>query len=160
MKLYLNSILIVAIFLVYHTGSAQTEFGIKGGVNYTFFKVNQASFGSFSKAETGYYGGLFADFKIEEHYSFQTELIYIGLNDFNFLNAPLYFKYKVFDNFHILVGPSLNYFFDFFNAKLKVRADLSLAYQVTPKIDFHMKYVIGFKEISPNGLFLGIGYTL
>ena len=54
MKLYLNSILIVAIFLVYHTGSAQTEFGIKGGVNYTFFKVNQASFGNFSKAETGY----------------------------------------------------------------------------------------------------------
>lgn len=160
MKLFLKSFLFVMLFLSYNEASTQTKIGIKGGVNYTFFKINQGDFGNFSKAETGYYGGLFADFGIEEQYSFQAELLYIGLNDFKFLNAPLYFKYTVFNDFHILVGPSINYFFDFFNAKLKVRADLSLDYDFASKLNVHMKYVIGFKEISPNGLFLGIGYRL
>ena len=160
MKLLLKSFLFVLLFSGKNDVYSQTEIGVKGGVNFTFFKVNQGGFGDFSKAETGYYGGFFADFKIDDNSSFQAELLYIGLNDFKFINAPLYIKYNIFKDFYILVGPSLNYFFDFFNAKLKVRADLSLAYNISSKIDFHMKYVIGFKEISPHGLFLGVGYTL
>ncbi|WP_179352237.1 outer membrane beta-barrel protein [Winogradskyella vidalii] len=139
---------------------AQTDFGVKGGLNYTFFKVSEGNFGNFTTTETGYYGGVFADIEIEDSFDLQVELLYIGLNDFKFLNAPIYLKYKIYDNFHILVGPSLNYFFDFFNAKLKIRADLGLAYNLTPDLDVHMKYVIGFNEISPNGVFLGVGFKL
>jgi hypothetical protein len=160
MKRFLKSLLIFTFCLSFYNVTAQTDIGVKGGMNLTFFKINQGGLGNFARAETGYYGGVFADFDVENNYSFQVEVLYIGLNDFKFLNAPLYFKYNVFNNFHLLVGPSLNYFFDFFNAKLKVRADLSLEYNIGSKLNFHMKYVIGFKEISPNGLFLGIGYSL
>ncbi|SDI50083.1 Outer membrane protein beta-barrel domain-containing protein [Winogradskyella thalassocola] len=139
---------------------AQTDFGIKGGLNFTFFNVEEANFGENSDVQLGFYAGCFADFEIENDFHLQPELLFIRLGDFKFLNAPLYLKYNINDDFNILVGPSLNYFFDFFNAKLKVRADLGFAYNLTSKLDLHMKYTIGFEEISPNGLFLGLGYKL
>lgn len=140
--------------------SAQTEFGIKGGINITFFNISEGGFGPNSETEIGYYGGVFADFKVDSGFHFQPELLYIGIDEFKFLNAPLYLKYDIDNNFHILVGPSLNYFFDFFTNKFKVRADLSLAYDVIPKVNVHMKYTIGFEELAPNVLFLGLGYKL
>ena len=139
---------------------AQADFGIKGGLNITFFKVAEADFGANPETEVGFYGGVFADFNISNGFHIQPELLYIGLRDFRFLNAPIYLKYDINTDFQILVGPSLNYFFDFLVNKVKVRADLSLAYSLSTRIDLHMKYTIGFEEISPNGLFLGLGYKL
>ena len=63
-------------------------------------------------------------------------------------------------NLNVLVGPSINYFFDFFTNKLKIRADLCIAYNITSKFDVHLKYTLGFQEITPNGLFIGLGYKL
>lgn len=160
MKNFTKVVLIFIVLCGTLSTQAQTDFGVKGGLNFTFFKVTEGGFGDFATAETGYYGGVFADFQIEDSFDLQVELLYIGLNDFKFLNAPIYLKYQIYNNFHILVGPSLNYFFDFFNAKLKIRADLGFAYNLTPSLDLHMKYVIGFKEVSPNGIFLGMGIRL
>lgn len=140
--------------------TAQTDFGIKGGINITFFNISEGGFGPNAETDIGYYGGVFLDFKIDTGFHFQPELLYIGIDEFKFLNAPLYLKYDIDHNFHILVGPSLNYFFDFFSNKFKVRADLSLAYDVMPKLNVHMKYTIGFEELAPNVLFLGLGYKL
>lgn len=154
---------VIALFavLILSTGvGAQTDFGIKGGLNFTFFKVAEADFGANPETEVGFYGGVFADFNVSNGFHIQPELLYIGLRDFRFLNAPIYLKYDINTDFQILVGPSLNYFFDFFVNKVKVRADLSLAYNLSSRLDLHMKYTIGFEEISPNGLFLGLGYKL
>ncbi len=150
------------ILFLFNIAFAQnsTNFGIKGGLNITFFNVDENDFGENPDSETGYYGGLFVDIEVDEFMSFQPELLYIGLSDFKFLNAPIYLKYQVAQNFDVLVGPSLNYFFDFFSNKFKVRADIAAAYNITPKVDAHMKYTLGFEEISPNGLFIGIGYRL
>jgi len=154
---------VIALFavLLLSTGmDAQTDFGIKGGLNFTFFKVAEAGFGANPETEVGFYGGVFADFNISNGFHIQPELLYIGLRDFRFLNAPIYLKYDINADFQILVGPSLNYFFDFLVNKVKVRADLSMAYNLSSRLDLHMKYTIGFEEISPNGLFLGLGYKL
>ncbi|WP_417871427.1 outer membrane beta-barrel protein [Winogradskyella sp.] len=140
--------------------SAQTEFGVKGGLNFTFFKVTEGDFGTNPDTEIGYYGGVFVDFPIDNDFHLQPELLYKGVGDFKFLNAPIYLKYDVYENVHILVGPSLNYFFDFFSNKFKVRADLSLDYDFSSDLSMHMKYTIGLEELSPNVLFMGLGYRL
>lgn len=140
--------------------SAQTEFGVKGGLNFTFFKVSEGDFGTNPDTEIGYYGGVFVDFPIDNDFHLQPELLYKGVGDFKFLNAPIYLKYDVYENVHILVGPSLNYFFDFFSNKFKVRADLSLDYDFSSDLSMHMKYTIGLEELSPNVLFMGLGYRL
>lgn len=137
---------------------SKAEFGVKGGLNLTFFKVVEANFGPNIETEVGYYGGVFVDFHVNESFSFQPEILYIGLGEFKFLNAPLYAKYRMANNLDILLGPSLNYFFDFFSNKFKVRGDVSMAYHITEALDAHIKYTLGFQIISPNGLFMGLGY--
>lgn len=100
------------------------------------------------------------DIPIDNGFYIQPELLYKGIGDFEFLNLPLYLKYDVENNFHILAGPSLNYFFNFFNNKFRVRADISIAYDITDDLDINLKYTIGFEEISPDILFIGLGYRL
>lgn len=160
MKHYLLTVLISAFISFNTNAQSHVDFGLKGGLNITFFQVNEANFGPNTETEVGYYGGVFADFYVSESFSFQPELLYIGLGDFKFLNAPLYAKYEVAHNLDILLGPSLNYFFDFFTNKFKVRGDVSMAYNITDDLDIHIKYTLGFEEISPNGLFFGLGYRL
>ncbi len=151
---------LVLVFIPIFKAQSQTDFGIKGGINLTFFKVVDAGFGDNPKVEVGYYAGVFADFKVNSELSIQPEVLYIGLNDFKFVNAPIYLKYEVANSLYILAGPSLNYFIDFFSNKFKVRADLSTSYQITNSLDVHLKYTLGFEEISPNGLFLGVDFKL
>ncbi|WP_282043506.1 outer membrane beta-barrel protein [Winogradskyella flava] len=142
------------------TAHTQTDFGIKGGLNVTFYKVTEGDFGTNPSEEIGAYGGVFFDIEFEDKLHLQPELLYIHIRDFQFLNAPIYLEYDVSRDFHILIGPSLNYFFDFFSNKFKVRADLSLAYNLSTNLDLHMKYTIGFQELAPNILFFGLGYKL
>ncbi len=151
---------VVVVFLSSFFATAQTEFGVKGGVNITFFKVQEGDFGTNPDTEVGYYAGVFLDFQIENGFHIQPELLYLGIRDFQFLNAPIYLKYDIDPSFHILVGPSLNYFFDIFNNKFKVRADLSFEYDLSSNLNLHMKYTLGFEMLSPNIIFLGLGYSL
>ena len=148
------------VFGVFHFSQAQTEFGVKGGINISFFKVTQGNFGTTPDTDTGFYGGFFADFKLNGDLHIQPELMYKGVGDFEFLNAPIYLKYDIYNNFHILIGPSLNYFFDVFSNKFKVRADLSLDYDLASRLSVHTKYTLGFQEFSPNIIFIGLGYKL
>ena len=136
------------------------KFGIKAGTSLTFFNQDDGIFGENPDLEVGYFGGVFLDFEIDSGFHIQPEFLYKGIGDYEFLNAPIYLKYDVNYNFHILAGPSLNYFFNFFNDKFKVRADVSLAYDITDELDISVKYTIGFEEISPNILFIGLGYRL
>lgn len=155
----MKRLLLILCFVVASISYAQ-EFGVKGGLNFTFFKVDEGNFGTNPDTEVGYYGGVFLDFPVDNGLHIQPELLYKGVGDFKFLNAPIYLKYDIYDTVHILVGPSLNYFLDFFSNKFKVRADLSLDYDFSKVMSIHMKYTIGFEELSPNVLFLGLGYRL
>lgn len=152
------SIIVFFFFILKCNAQSTTDFGVKGGLNLTFFKVQEAEFGNNIVTETGFYGGLFADFKIDDFVSFQPEVLYIVITDFRFINAPMYAKFNITERLKFLAGPSVNYFFDFFTNKLKIRGDISTAYQITEALDAHAKFVIGFNEIAPNGLFIGLGY--
>lgn len=158
MKRYI--MLLVLLISVLEYAQSQTNFGIKGGTSLTFFNEDNGAFGENPKTEVGYFGGVFIDVVVAEGFHIQPELVYKGIGDFEFLNAPIYLKYDVENNFHILAGPSMNYFFNFFNNKFKIRADVSLAYDITDDLDINLKYTIGFEEISPNILFIGLGYRL
>ena len=138
----------------------QTDVGIRGGVNLTFFNENQEQFGEDPNAEVGFFGGFFVDVTVSEYFHIQPEVLYTGVGEFKFINAPIYAKYYVADSVSLAVGPSLNYFFDFFINKFKVRADISAAYHFSESIETNLKYTLGFEELSPNVLFLGVGINL
>lgn len=158
----MKRIIFVFLFSVFllPVAVAQTEFGVKGGVNLTFFAENQEDFGQNQDTEVGYFGGVFVDFTINERFHIQPEVLYKGVGDFQFINVPIYAEYYVTNDLSLLVGPSLNYFPDFFINKFKVRADVSAAYHFSERAELNLKYTLGFEELSPNVLFLGVGFTL
>lgn len=156
-RLLFGTVFLISSFVVH---AQDFRFGIKGGVNKTFFTVNQQSLGSYSTSETGFYGGLFLDVPIDPALSIQPEVLYISVGDFNFLNVPIYAKYEVAHRLHLMAGPSVNYFFDFFNNKLKIGADISSSYDITPALDLHIKFALGIDELAPNGLFFGLGLKI
>lgn len=157
-----QTVLIAASIIIFLGGNAkaQADFGIKGGVNLTIFNTDQQQFGENPTAEVGYFGGVFLDVMMDERFHLQPELIYVEVGEFQFVNAPLYTEYYFSDNVSVLVGPSLNYFFDLFVNKFKVRADLSAAYHFSNRLSFALKYTLGFEELSPNVLFMGLDLKL
>ncbi|MCT4628612.1 porin family protein [Winogradskyella sp.] len=152
-------VLLLACFFASSNINSQ-EFGVKGGLNITFFKATEDNFGTNPSEEIGYYGGVFVDIEFKDKLHLQPELLFIRIRDFQFLNAPIYLEYDINNKAHVLVGPSLNYFFDFFSNKFKVRVDLGFSYDLTQDFSIHMKYTLGFEELSPNIIFLGVGYKL
>ncbi len=136
------------------------RFGVKGGLNITFFNVDENGLGTFATSETGFYGGVFIEFSVDDFLKIQPEALYISVGDFNFLNIPVYAKYEVANNLYLLAGPSVNYFFDFFSNKLKIGADISSSYNITPSFDAHVKFALGLQELAPNGLFFGLGLKI
>ncbi|MBA6152565.1 PorT family protein [Gelidibacter maritimus] len=154
------SLIFIGYALVVNAQDLENRFGVKGGLNKTFFTVDQKDLGLYSTSETGYYGGIFAEFPIDHFLTIQPEVLYISVGDFNFLNVPLYAKYEVADKLHLMAGPSVNYFFDFFTNKMKIGADISSSYDITQSLDAHVKFALGIDELAPNGLFFGIGLKL
>lgn len=157
MKLFLSSIL---LFFISFSALSQTKLGVKGGVNLTIFNVDENQFGETPDSELGYFGGVFANFFINEKFRIQPELIYKGVGDFEFLNAPIFAEYYVSEEISLLLGPSLNYFFDLFTNSFKVRGDVSLAYHLSDVVEINLKYMQGFDELSPNIIFFGAGFSL
>lgn len=159
--MYKFRFLVLVLFIAQISAAqSETRFGIKGGLSLTFFNEFESNFGFDQKVVSEVYGGVFVDFKIDEGFHIQPELLYIGLGDFEFLNAPIYVKYDVAKAMSIGVGPSLNYFFDFFTNKFKVRGDINTAFHITNDLDINLKYTLGFEEFSPQVLFIGLGYKL
>lgn len=138
----------------------ENSFGVKGGLNLTFFNVDLQNQGSYSTSEVGFYGGVFVEFPIDQSFGVQIETLYISVGDFDFLNVPLYAKYEVANRLHLMAGPSVSYFFDFFTSKLKIGADISSTYDISPSLDAHIKFALGIDELAPHGLFFGLGLKL
>ena len=153
-------VLFIATTSVVNAQDLDNRFGIKGGLNKTFFNVDQQNLGFYSTSETGFYGGLFVEFPIDDDLTIQPEVLYISVGDFNFLNVPIYAKYEVANKLHLMAGPSVNYFFDFYTSKLKIGADISSSYDITQALDVHVKFALGIDELAPNGLFFGLGLKL
>ena len=156
----LRSFIFFIIIIGSFFSSAQVrtiDFGIKFGLNLTFYNGDEGDFGQNAQTETDAYGGIFADFHIDEYFSIQTEALYIGLGDFKFINAPIYCKYALAEDLNFMVGPSMNYFFNLFNRRFKVRGDVCASYDISPTFDFHIKYTLGFQILTPDVLFVGLG---
>ena len=154
------AILLSIFSFIVSAQTVDTKLGVKGGLNKTFFTVDQQNLGIFSTSETGFYGGVFIEFPIDGFLSIQPEALYISVGDFNFLNVPIYAKYEVANKLHLMAGPSVNYFFDFYTNKLKIGADISSSYDITQTLDVHIKFALGIDELAPNGLFFGLGLKI
>ena len=135
----------------------ETKFGIKAGVDLATVKIEVLG-QTVSNSETGFFVGGFVDLALTDKFSVQPELLYVAIKDSNFFSVPILAKYKVADKLALMAGPSLNYFSDAEEDKLKVNVDFGASYDITEAIDINAKYSLGMGDIQVSGIFIGAGY--
>jgi len=147
----------VAVFAFGFTNAQETKFGVKAGVDLATIKVKMLGTTA-SASETGFFLGAFANLGVSEKFSVQPELLYVAISDSNFLSVPVLAKYNVAEKLGLIAGPSLNYFMDAEEDKLKVNVDFGAMYDITEEIDVNAKYSLGMGDVSVSGIFIGAGY--
>lgn len=151
---------IVGVFLVATvvTHAQETKFGVKAGVDFASIKVKVLGT-TVTGSETGFFLGGFANLGLSDTFSVQPELLYVAIQDSNFLSVPILARYEIAKGFGLMGGPSLNYFTDAEEDQLKFNVDLGANYEITEQIDVNAKYSLGFGDVSVSGLFVGVGYS-
>jgi len=147
----------IAVFAFGFTNAQETKFGAKAGVDLATIKVKMLGTTA-SASETGFFLGAFANLGVSEKFSVQPELLYVAISDSNFLSVPVLAKYNVAEKLGLIAGPSLNYFMDAEEDKLKVNVDFGAMYDITEEIDVNAKYSLGMGDVSVSGIFIGAGY--
>lgn len=154
-KLFFAAFLLTGSLFV---NAQETKFGVKAGVDLATIKVKFAGT-SVSSSETGFFLGGFANIGISDKFSVQPELMYVAITDSNFLSVPILAKYDVAEKIGLMAGPSLNYFSDAEEDKLKINIDFGGMYDITEEINVNLKYSLGMGDVSVSGIFIGAGYT-
>ncbi|MEJ2005440.1 MAG: porin family protein [Cyclobacteriaceae bacterium] len=157
---------------------AQFRLGVKGGLNYADFKIDNFS----SNQKTGYHFGAFTTFKLGM-FAVQPEVIFSqqGTNfqfngkelesNFNYINVPVLFKLYLIGGVNIQAGPQFGYLtgakssFDpieqIETGKTSIReyyseSDLSLSFGVGWDLPFNInvdfRYNRGITDISNENL--------
>lgn len=149
-----SSVLLLIFITTCFTINAQERWGLKAGVDFATIKVS--SFGSAS--ETGFFVGTYTTIKVADKVKLQPELLYVNIDDYDFLSLPLLVKFPLGEKFSGLAGPSLNYFFDDMDEEFKINLDAGLSYNLSESMDLSGRYSFGLGDIDVNGFFLGIGF--
>ena len=155
----MKKLLFIAVLLVgaVSAQAQKTKFGVKAGVDFASIKVEVAGV-SGTASETGFFLGGFASLGISDKFAVQPEILYVAISDSNFFSVPVLAKYTFAEKFSALAGPSINYFSDAEEDKLKINLDLGATYDITEEIDVNAKYSFGFGDVAVSGIFIGAGY--
>jgi hypothetical protein len=121
MKTY--ALLLINLFAICTTSSAQISGGVRGGLNFSLIKAKSSGATETSDMMVGFQLGGYLDVVISENVSFRPELVLnrVGGKDSeydpdsqetidftlkaDYLSFPLLFKFHVGDKFHFLAGP-------------------------------------------------------
>lgn len=154
-KLLLSAALLAGTFFA---TAQETRFGVKAGIDVASVTVDLGPLGKVTGSETGFFVGGFAEIGVNDTFSIQPEILYVGISDFNMINVPILAKYTFAEKFSAMVGPGLSYMLDAEEDEFKVNVDIAAGYDITEDIDATVRYSIGFGDVKVSGLFIGVGY--
>lgn len=93
------------------TTKKKTRFGITTGVNFNYYKVTIGNNRLSNLDPTSLFGGLLVETQLTDRFSLQGELLYsrVQSEELNFIEAPVFVKYRLGRNFKLYAGAQLNY---------------------------------------------------
>ncbi len=119
MKRILFVMVVMAILGTTNVNAQDFKFGAKAGINLANLRGN----GETTNSRTSIHFGLVAEYKLNEQFAIQPELLYSGQGakergtlmgtdikvtlKFDYLNLPVMFKYYVTEGFSLQAGPQL-----------------------------------------------------
>jgi opacity protein-like surface antigen len=125
-----------------------------------------------SNNETGFYLGLaLTDITLFNKFELQPEVRYVGVKDFNQIQAPILIGYKISDDFIASTGPNFGFFLDAGDGvkSFNFAIDFGLSYDVSEKLSIDARYDWGQTNllnrgdsnnyIKINNIQLGLAYS-
>ncbi|AWA29997.1 hypothetical protein HYN48_07860 [Flavobacterium magnum] len=168
-KLLLSVAAVLAFGVVSAQDSDGMRFGAKAGFASLSSKVKVAGV-SANGSDSGFFGGLFAEFPISESFGFKPELLYVAVGDVNQIQLPLHLKYDVTEGFGLFTGPNLGFITGAEDGtkSFNYGIDLGASYDITEEIVADARYNIGLANLVENGdsdnsiklsgFYIGVGY--
>lgn len=158
---------------------AQTNYGIKGGINYTNINfISEQEDIKNNKYKIDFHVGVFFKKNISERWNFKPELIYSRKGytlentskdkvNLNYINLPIFFEYKVIKKLNIEFGPELGYLIsaelkrdkatkdisEIWDNKFDAGLGLGINYDITKKINLNLRYVHGLISVQKDTQF-------
>lgn len=115
-----KQLLFTALFLIASSvASAQFEAGVKAGFGAHWLPGTALDGTEAIRPHNGYYGGVFAEYTIDDTFIIQAEALYASKGhsdksvngkysrDLRYINIPLYFGYRLTRNISIMAGPEI-----------------------------------------------------
>ncbi|NBW27503.1 MAG: porin family protein [Flavobacteriaceae bacterium] len=151
----------VAVFAFSFANAQDTKYGVKGGLNMS----NNSSEGS--KSITSFHLGVFAQFKMNDKFAIQPELLYsgqgastdLGTVNLNYLNIPVMAKYNVADAFSIEAGPQIGFLMSakFGSLDFKDQCNstdfgfnLGAGYDLNETMSLGLRYTMGLSNVEKD----------
>ncbi len=156
--LFMKKLLITtfSILLVHLTFAQHAHFGIKGGVNLSTLKNNDAY-----KYKTGFHAGVFSHIHLAKHVALQPELLYSSQGteskstlvdlryNLGYLNLPVMFQYMFNNGFRLETGPQASLLV---SAKQKINSIETDIKDDLNSFDFGWGFGLGYISKSNFGI--------
>ena len=151
----------VAVFAFSFANAQDTKYGVKGGLNMS----NNSADGS--KSITSFHLGGFAQFKMNDKFAIQPELLYsaqgaktdFGTLNLNYINIPVMAKYNVADAFSIEAGPQIGFLMSATFASVDVKDtcnstdfgfNLGAGYDLNETMSLGLRYTMGLSNVEKD----------
>jgi hypothetical protein len=157
MKLFMKKLILVLFVLcIVSAASAQIQFGVKAGLNFSNLTTSGLSFvqGASFSSRTNFNAGVVVSLPLFSSFYLQPELMYSGQGQntsnpmnkgtiiFNYLSLPVLFKYQHASGIFAQTGPQIGFLL---SAKEKADGYAPIDLNECHSIDFSWAFGIGYK---------------
>lgn len=123
-----------------------------------------------SENETGFYIGVFKNFKVSENFKFRPEVNYINIEDLDQIQIPVLASVGLNETFDLMAGPSFNFLIDpdEESKTFHLGLDFGISYKLIDQFFIESRYSLGLTNLAEkndfnaslklSGLFVGLGY--
>lgn len=149
-------ILIIALLgstLLFSQTEKTTNFGIKGGANFSDISGIETDGENTGYIGTELYISLFADTVLNEKLNIENELLFSFTDDYHFIEIPLHLKYKLLNKWNVLLGPKLDFILDNDNDSFEnpyyrfknfgVSVEFGTQYKISKRVFAELRYSKG-----------------
>ena len=151
----------LAVFAFSFANAQDTKYGVKGGLNMS------SNSGDGLKSITSFHLGGFAQFKMNDKFAIQPELLYsaqgaksdFGTLNLKYINIPVMAKYNVADAFSIEAGPQIGFLMSATFASVDYKDqcnstdfgfNLGAGYDLNETMSLGLRYTMGLTNVDKD----------
>ncbi len=127
----------------YAQNEKSTYFGVKLGYNRSNISGAEADGSKSGFLGDELYLSLFSDSKLNDRWNFENELLFTYTDDFAVLEFPLHFKFRLYEDFNVFMGPKFDIIMGSFDAFKRYNFnDFGASIDIGTQYNFYNRFLV------------------